>query len=67
MMSNLTGAGRGLHHYVNSKGLENMQSLVQTEFYMHTLVVYFMTYILLNLQQRLQVHLPRLTDHQLLQ
>ena len=30
-----------------------MQLLVQTEFYMHTQVVYFMTYILLNLQQRL--------------
>ena len=39
-----------------------MQSLVQTEFYMHILVVYFMTYILLNLQQRLQMHLARLTD-----
>ena len=29
-----------------------MQLLEQTEFYMHFLVVYFMTYILLNLQQR---------------
>ena len=39
-----------------------MQLLVQTEFYMLTLVVYFTTYILLNLQLHLQVHLARLTD-----
>ena len=62
----LTGAGRGLHHFVNSKA-ESMQSSVRTEFYMHFLVVYTMTYILSNLQQRLQVHSPRLTDHKLLQ
>ena len=49
--SNLTGAGRGLHHYVNSL-VENTQLLVQTEFYMHIRVVYFMTYIQLNLQTR---------------
>ena len=62
----LTGAGRGLHHFVNSK-LESMRLLAQTEFCMHIQVVYFTIYILLNLQQRLQVHLPRLTDHQQLQ
>ena len=62
----LTGAGRGLHHFVNSKA-RKYESLAQTEFYMHTQVVCFMTYILLNLQQRLQMHLPRLTDQTLLQ
>ena len=29
----LTGAGRGLHHYVNRQ-VEDMRLLVQTEFYM---------------------------------
>ena len=62
----LTGAGRGLHHFVNSK-LENMQLLEPTEFYMHIQVAYSMTYTQLNLQQRLQMHSPRATDHLLLQ
>ena len=62
----LTGAGRGLHHFVNSKA-RNMLSLAQTEFYMHSLVVCIMTYILLNLQLRLRVHLPQPTDHRQLQ
>ena len=44
-----------------------MQSLVQTEFYMHTQVAYSMTYIPLNLQQRFQMHLLQLMDQQLLQ
>ena len=57
----LTGAGRGMHHFINSLLLE------QTEFYMLFREVYFTIYILLNLQRRLLARLPRPTDHQLLQ
>ena len=44
-----------------------MQLLAQTEFYMRTEVEYSMTYTQLNLQTRLQVHSPQLTDQLLLQ
>jgi len=62
----LTGAGRGLHHFVNSKA-RKYAIIGTTEFYMHTQVVCFMTYILSNLQQLFLMHLAQLMDHQLLQ
>ena len=62
----LTGAGRGLHHYVNSLG--RRYAIIGTNRILYAFSgVYFMTYILLNLQQRLQVHSARPMDHQLLQ
>ena len=64
--SKLTGAGRGLHHFVNSKG-RKYAIIGTTEFCMHTLEVFFMTYTQSNLRTHLQVHSPRPTDHQLLQ
>jgi hypothetical protein len=62
----LTGAGRGLHHFVNS--LARKYAIIGTNRILYAYSgVYFMISILLNLQQRLQVHSPRPTDHQLLQ
>ena len=52
----LTGAGRGLHHFVNSLG--RRYAIIGTN---------RILYILLKLQQLLRMHLPRLTDQHLLQ
>ena len=64
--SNLTGAGRGLHHFVNSLGRKYAIIGTNRILYAYSGGV-FTIYTLLNLQQRLLVHLARPTDHQLLQ
>ena len=64
--SNLTGAGRGLHHFVNS--LARKYAIIGTNRILYAfLVVYIMTYTLLKLHQLLQMHLARLTDQLKLQ
>ena len=59
----LTGAGRGLHHFINS--LSRKYAIIGTNRILYAfLVVCFMTYTLFNLQQLLQMHLAQATDHQ---
>ena len=62
----LTGAGRGLHHFVNSLGRKYAIIGTNRILYAYSGGV-FMTYILLNLQQLFQTHLLQLMDQQLLQ
>ena len=62
----LTGAGRGLHHFVNTAG--RRYAIIGTNRILYAFsVTYFMTYILLKTQQHSQVLLLQPTDHQRLQ
>ena len=46
----ITGRATAIHHFVNTSGIK-YAILGTNRIYMHTLVVSFMIYILLNLQQ----------------